>query len=102
MQNAEFVCCQEINSYHITPSLDIPCPQYPCFTFSQLAANYTENDTNISLIFLPGNHSLDRELSLSYVDNFIMTKITQDDETAFVECDGQNVRFDISETTLLH
>ena len=100
LQFADSVYCQDVNFYHITPSLDIPCPQNPCLTLSQFAASDNQSDTlNISLIFLPGYHSLDTELSLSHVDHFIMTKITQDDETAFVECDGQFGSINISETT---
>ena len=98
VQNAEFVCCQEVSLYHITPSLDILCPQDPCLTLSQFAANYTGNDTNISLIFLPGNHSLDTELYLSRIDNVSLTKIMQDDERVFVECRRYFGRFDISNT----
>ena len=100
LQFADSVYCQDVNFYFITPSLDIPCPQNPCLTLSQFAASDNQSDTlNISLIFLPGNHSLDTELSLSHVDHFTMTKITQDDETAFVECDGQFGSINISETT---
>ena len=58
--------------YYITPSLSVHCPGDPCFTLAQLAANstsYLGNEINISLSFLPGNHSLDGELSLSHADN---------------------------------
>ena len=64
--------------YYITPSLSVHCPGDSCRTLPQLAANstsYLGNETNISLTFLPGNHSLDGELSLSHADNFSMTKV---------------------------
>ena len=88
--------------YYITPSLNVPCPQDPCLTLSQFAADsnsYLGNETNISLSFLPGNHSLDRELSLSQADNYSMAKDIGGSGTVFVECDSQSGRFNISETT---
>ena len=88
--------------YYITPSMNVPCPQDHCLTLSQLAADsssYLGNETKISLSFLPGNHSLDRELSLSQADNFSMAKDIEGSGTVFVECDSQSGRFNISETT---
>jgi hypothetical protein len=64
--------------YYITPSLSVDCPGDPCLTLPQFAANstnYLGNETNVSLSFLPGNHSLDGELSLSNADNFSMTMV---------------------------
>ena len=88
--------------YYITPSLSVHCPGDPCLTLPQLAANstsYLGNETNVSLFFLPGNHSLDGELSLSHADNFSMTKVIGGNGTVFVECGNQFGRFNISETT---
>ena len=87
--------------YYITPSLSVHCPGDPCITLPQLDANstsYLGNETNVSLIFLPGNHSLDGELSLSHADNFSMTKVIGGNGTVFVECGSQSGRFNISET----
>ena len=88
--------------YYITPSLNVHCPGDPYLTLAQFAADstsYLRNETNISLSFLPGNHSLDRELSLSHADNFSMTKDIGGNGTVFVECGSQSGRFNISETT---
>ena len=88
--------------YYITPSLNVSCPQDPCLTLSQFAADsnsYLGNETNVSLSFLPGNHSLDRELSLSRGDNFSMAKDIESNGTVFVECGSQSGRFNIGETT---
>ena len=88
--------------YYITPSLSVHCPGDPCLTLPQLAANstsYLGNETNASLSFLPGNHSLDGELSLSHADNFSMIKVIGGNGTVFVECGSQSGRFNISETT---
>ena len=89
--------------HYITPSLDSPCPQNAssCLALSQFAAssNSSRNETNVSLLFLPGRHTLDRELHFAQGDNFSMTKDEQDNETVFVNCTGHSGRFDISETT---
>ena len=88
--------------YYITPSLSIHCPGDPCLTLPQLAANstsYLGNETNISLTFLPGNHSLDGELSLSNADNLSMIKGIEGNGIVFVECGSQSGRFSISEIT---
>ena len=87
--------------YYITPSLSVVCPGDPCLTLPQLAANSTSflsNKTNITLSVLPGNHSLDGELSLSHADNFSITKANG---TVFVKCGSQSGRFNISEITFV-
>ena len=88
--------------YYITPSPSVHCPGDPCLTLPQLAANstsYLGNETNVSLTFLPGNHSLDGELSLSHADNFSITKVIEGNGTVFVECGSQSGRINISEIT---
>ena len=83
--------------HYITPS----CPQNAssCLTLSQLAANSSNNETDVSLLFLPGYHTLDRELLLAHGHNFSMIKYSKDNETVFVECNSQLGRFNISEVT---
>ena len=90
---------------YITPSL-IECHQDCCLTLSQFAEEYKSNgsdvsDTDISLIFLPGNHSLDEELCLSAANNISMSRYTQDTETVFIECTGQLGMFNISDTMVI-
>ena len=88
--------------FYITPSPNVHCSRDPCLTLSQLAANsisYLCNETNLSLSFQPGNHSLEGELSLSQADNFSMTKDKGGNGTVFVECGSQSERINISETT---
>ena len=87
--------------YYITPSLDSPCPQNAssCLTLSQFAANSSNNETDVSLLFLPIYHTLDQELLLAHGHNFSMSKYTKDNETVFVKCNSQLGKFDISETT---
>ena len=83
--------------HYITPSLDIPCPKVPCLTLSQFAANSSKYSEHISLILLPGNHTLNRELILSGADNFSME--SQENETVMIECTSQYERFNVNETT---
>ena len=74
--------------YYIRPSLHLHCPLDPYLTLAQFAASYLGNETDMSLSFLPGNHSLNRELSLSHADNF--------NGNVFVECGSQSGRLNIS------
>ena len=83
--------------HYITPSPDIPCPKDPCITLSQFAANSSKYTGQISLIFLPGNHTLNRELILSGASNFSIE--SQKNETVMIECMSPNERFVINETT---
>ena len=85
--------------HYITPSPDGPCPQNSsCLTLSQFATNSRSNETDISLLFMLGNHTLDQELLLAQLNNFSMTKGGLDDETVFVECSTHSGKFHISDT----
>ena len=95
--------CSIVHTVYITPSPNIHCPHEPCPTLEQVASNpnsYFGFDINVtlSLSFLPGNHSLDRELSLSYT-NVSMAKGTQGSGTVFIECGSRTGRFSISNAT---
>ena len=81
----------------VTPSPDIPCPEDPCLTLSQFAANSSKYSGKLSLIFLPGNHTLNRELVLSGADNFSME--SQGNEMVTIECSSQYERFIVNKTT---
>ena len=87
--------------HYIRPSLDSPCPQNAssCLTLSQFAANSSNIETDISLLFLGGNHTLDQELLLAHGHNLSISEYAKDNETVFVECFLQLGRFNINETT---
>ena len=91
--------------YYITPSSNASaCPQNHCLPLSEFAADstsYLGNQTNISLSFLPGNHSLDGELFLSQAAYFSVTKDIEGNGTVFIECGSQSGRFSISEMTFV-
>ena len=68
------VSCDEIN---IIPTPDTPCPGAskgePCITLQQYIANRTGfNSQNTTLNFYSGNHFLDSQLSISYINSFAM------------------------------
>ena len=59
-------------TYYVTPNSTTPCPQggEPCLTISQYAtkpSNYFAS--NVSLILLPGNHSLEVDLRIRKLTN---------------------------------
>ena len=93
------VSAQSEVHHYITPSPDIPCPSDPCLTLSQFADNSNNYTRYISLIFLPGNHSLNGELILSGVVNFSMEP--HNNETVMIECPSQSERFIVNETTFV-
>ena len=87
--------------FYISPSQDIACSKDPCLTLSQFAANsshYVGNATNISLVFLPGNHTLEGELTLSQVDNISLTTESRNSERVSISCVDISARFVINET----
>ena len=60
-----------MSTYHIKPTPDAPCPTEPCLTLSEYAQGlFLTSDT--TLIFLPGNHSLDRDIAVTNVTRFAM------------------------------
>ena len=89
--------------HYIRPSQDNPCPQNAssCLTLLQFAVNSSHNEKDISLLFLPGNHTLDRELLLAHGHNLSMSKHVKDNERVFVECICHLGRFNISEATFV-
>lgn len=67
----------ECEVYYITPSSSDPCHEETnCLTLSQFAANAIDfldsNATACTLQLLPGNHSLDTNLAITYLESFEM------------------------------
>ena len=60
-----------VSTYHIKPTPDTPCPAETCLTLSEYAQGHLlTSDT--TLIFLPGDHSLDRDIAVTNVTRFVM------------------------------
>ena len=86
--------------YYIKPSPLNLCPHDQfCITLSEFRElDFSSHQGNISLIFLPGNHSLNGELSLSGSGSISMINDElKDNGTVIVECESQLGRFNISE-----
>ena len=82
------------------------CPQnLACVTLSQFTDSisdyYSGSESNVSLVFLPGNHILDRELSLANLNNFSMSKEAQHNESVTVKCSTKSARFVVSNITFV-
>ena len=59
--------------YHIIPSPSHDCPVESCLTLSSFAANVSQYlESNTSLIFEPGNHTMHSELNITNVAEFSM------------------------------
>ena len=96
---APFKCTHSELQYYVTPSPVIPCPQEPCITLSQFAANSRSYGGTIPLLFLPGHHSLDKALVLSHIGHFSMESQNRE-QTVVVSCITQTARITINETTI--
>ena len=85
--------------YYIMPLSDVLCPQNPCLTLSQFAAysiSSNGTETSISLVFLPGNHILDRELTVCGADKFSMG--SRNNKPVMIECTNQFAKFAVNES----
>ena len=89
-------------------SAESPCPAEPCVTLSQLAINLTQylND-NMTMIFLRGNHSLDRKLLFTNVTTVTATvtalsRSHSASENILIECALQYANFVFSKIEFVH
>ena len=90
----------DINDDHITISPNQECPSGACLTLSQFANNFSSesyHDSNITLEFLPGNHTLPSQISfmnLSIVSMFANLDMSSNSsQPALIFCDS-NARFE--------
>ena len=72
-------------TYYIKPSQTDRCSgnEQPCQTLLKFATE-NSNDTNITVIMLPGNHSLNTDLSFSGLTNLAMTS---ENDNVTIRCD---------------
>ena len=95
-----------VSYYNIVPSQNFLCPDEPCLTLSQFVTNISQydyaNNSNITLLFHPGNHSLAFELYLANVNNFSMAASSlRAGNTTLVRCINQSGRFRIQDSTFI-
>ena len=56
--------------YYVTPTHDIPCPGEPCHTLAEYVQHSEQYLTsNTQFVFLPGNHTLEKAVSVKDVTN---------------------------------
>ena len=82
-------------TYYITPSSSIPCPEegVPCFTLSQYATKPSDYfASNTTLILSPGNHSLGSELSIRSISFLSVDSNTTSHSVTSITC-NQSARF---------
>ena len=81
-----------VSTYHIKPTPDTPCPAVPCHTLSEYAQGlFLTSDT--TLIFLPGNHSLDRDIAVTNVTRFVMLgdSTSSPENASTIVCSGPHL-----------
>ena len=88
--------------YSITPSPSDPCTTEHCLTLSQFAANssnYLANDT--TMIFAPGNHSLDSEPIIENAHSLSMFSEPGSSQTHPVIVCSLHARFEMINVTVV-
>ena len=75
---------------YITPSPIIQCPGELCLTLSALAANSSDFfDSNTTLVFLEGNHTLDLDLVVSNISGSLMLSTDGLGTAAIIRCSSE-------------
>ena len=95
------MCSSQVSSevYQITSMSGDPCLREPCLTLSQFT-NQSDSylNDNTTLIFQPGNHSLNSVLSVS---NITMLSMHASSSNTVIMCNGLG-RFDLSSIPVIH
>ena len=68
-----FCKCGECEEVYIIPSMDTPCPKQTCYTLMQFINCITCQSSSVALIFMPGNHVLGTEYSITAKSCFSMS-----------------------------
>ena len=97
--------CGSVQYYVKASDESSSCFQGPCLSLSQVAANFThrveyESESDVDFVFLSGNHSLDREMSISQFDYFSMRALVDPLENkadlVIIQCASKSARIAIS------
>ena len=87
--NVVYVSSENSSSiYHITPSLDIPCPSEPCLTISEFidqAGQYVA--LNTTLMFLPGTHTVRSGLLVENIASLTLLGDSSEESLPLIKCD---------------
>ena len=88
------------DTYYITPSPSSLCPVQPCLSLSQLSVKYRQSTiSNLTLIFLPGSHILQSELSIKNISELHMSSYSN--FLATISC-GRLANFSFKGVYLVH
>ena len=80
------------NVHYIIPSPNVQCPEESCLTLITLATNSSRFfDTDTTIVFLEGNHTLDSELTISDISGSLM--LLTNGTVAIFCSDGANLNF---------
>ena len=80
------------NVHYIIPSPNVQCPEESCLTLITLATNSSRFfDTDTTIVFLEGNHTLDSELIVSDISGSLM--LLTNGTVAIFCSDGANLNF---------
>ena len=88
---------------YITPSPSVTCPGKPCLTLYQFAASVSRVNSSTTLVFLPGIHRLNLEVSVSGISNFSMlSKSTLEGFQVNISCyQSASFKFDNMDNLLI-
>ena len=80
----------------VQPNSTTPCDNEPCFTLSEYVQNRSKyfNTSNITLQFLPGDHTLDSNLIIADIQHLNILGNGSSPTPSRVECTGSNVGFE--------
>ena len=98
------VCSGLVSSevYHIQSSPSDSCPAEPCLTLSQFANNSSNYvSINTTLLFLPGNHSLESELLVTNISMASMISRFTNASSTVITCNHLG-RLDIAHVSVVY
>ena len=81
--------------YHVVSSLDQDCPAdtQACITLFNFSTNFmlytnSEGNENFTLVFLPGNHNLETQITFTNHSNVSMVKSTNASQPVIITCNN--------------
>ena len=91
-------------TFYITPSPKLPCPEQHCLTLTQFLSHAKSNlSLNTTLYFLLGNHSLQSELVIRNISELHLQSFSDSPlKTATISCGFTAARLLIENVHLVH
>ena len=98
------MCCgiRSADVYHIRPSPNHPCSTEPCLTLTEFAnKSHIYLESNMTLILLPGYHSLDAEFFVHNVTELVIFSSTMNASDTVIVCQ-QHAMLIVEDANLVH